>query len=142
MQKRLDRRAKQQQYQEAQQQEAQKVEIVVEQREAPAPLLEEAPSPYVVNANEPPQQAAPPTFVPPPAPSIDRQQIEGLQQSFKQDLHGMKSALVQQDQNFNNQFNQLIDLSRKQETERASAQNELTELRKQIELQRHDQLQS
>ena len=135
MQKRLDRRAKQQQYQ-----EVQKAEIVVEQREAPAPLLEEAP--FVVDSAEPPQQVAPPTFVPPPAPSIDRQQIEGLQQSFKQDLHGMKSALVQQDQNFNNQFNQLIDLSRKQETERASAQNELTELRKQIELQRHDQLQS
>ena len=135
MQKRLDRRAKQQQYQ-----EVQKAEVVVEQREAPAPLVEEAP--FVVGTAEPLQQVAPPTFVPPPAPSIDRQQIEGLQQSFKQDLHGMKSALVQQDQNFNNQFNQLIDLSRKQETERASAQNELTELRKQIELQRHDQLQS
>jgi len=135
VQKRLDRRAKQQQYQ-----EVQKAEVVVEQREAPAPLVEEAP--FVVGTAEPLQQVAPPTFVPPPAPSIDRQQIEGLQQSFKQDLHGMKSALVQQDQNFNNQFNQLIDLSRKQETERASAQNELTELRKQIELQRHDQLQS
>jgi len=64
---------------------------VVEQHEAPAPLLEEAPTP------EAPKQAAPPTFVPPQPPAIDRQQIEGLQQSFKQDLHGMKSALVQQD---------------------------------------------
>ena len=107
---------------------------MVEQQEEPAPLLEEAP------ALDAPKQAAPPTFVPPQAPAVDRSQIEGLQQSFKQDLHGMKSALVQQDQNFNNQFNQLINLSIKQETERANAQKELTELRKQIELQRHDQL--
>ena len=64
---------------------------MVEQKEEPAPLVEEAPT------HATPTQAAPPTFVPPPAPAIDAVQMEGLQQSFKQDLHGMKSALVQQD---------------------------------------------